>query len=128
MTILRIEELTYGVDKLDECIEFLERWGLEKESADASGAIFKTLENQVIQLRLIDDPSLPPTYEEGPTLREVMWGVDNQAALDEIEAELNKDREVTKDKTATCIAMTNAIIISAFKLRTSCMRRSHRKI
>ena len=94
MTILRIEELTYGVDKLDECIEFLERWGLEKESADASGAIFKTLENQVIQLRLIDDPSLPPTYEEGPTLREVMWGVDNQAALDEIEAELNKAKQL----------------------------------
>jgi hypothetical protein len=98
MTILRIEEMTYGVEKLDECIEFLERWGLKKESADASGAKFRTLENQFIQLRLIDDLNLPPSYEDGATLREVMWGVDNQAALDEIEAELGKDREVTKDK------------------------------
>ena len=97
MTILRIEQLTYGVEKLDECIEFLEHWGLEKLNSGASGAEFRTLENQIITLRLIQDPDLPPTYEDGATLREVIWGVDSQTTLDEIEVELSKDRKVSKD-------------------------------
>ena len=50
-----------------------------------------------IKLRLIDDPELPPTYEEGSTLREVMWGVNSQTALDALEAELSCDRVVAKD-------------------------------
>ena len=82
MTILRIEQLTYGVEKLAECIEFLEHWGLEKLNSGASGAEFRTLENQIITLRLIQDPDLPPTYEDGATLREVIWGVDSQTTLD----------------------------------------------
>ncbi len=97
MTILRIEELTYGVQNIGECSDFLNHWGLEKIPSGSAVARFKTLENQTIILKHIDDPSLPPTYEEGPTLREIMWGVDNQAALNEIEAELSKDREVKID-------------------------------
>jgi hypothetical protein len=29
-----------------------------------------------------NDPSLPPAFEEGPTLREVTWGVATRAELD----------------------------------------------
>jgi hypothetical protein len=101
MTILRIEKLTYGVEDMAQCIEFLETWGLHKIEARDNSALFKTYENQSIQLRLIDDPSLPPSYEDGPTLREVVWGVDTQAALDEIEIELSQDRDVRKDDDGT---------------------------
>jgi catechol 2,3-dioxygenase-like lactoylglutathione lyase family enzyme len=31
-----------------------------------------------------NDPSLPPAFEEGPTLREVTWGVATKAELDEL--------------------------------------------
>jgi len=101
MTILRIENLTYGVADIAQCSEFLDIWGLQKDEASDNSASFKTLENQHIHLRPMDDPSLPPSYEDGPTLREVVWGVDNHAALNEIEAELSKDRDVRKDDDGT---------------------------
>ena len=97
MTILRIEEMTYGVEDIIKCSEFLETWGLQKVSIKDNIALFKTYENQLIRLRFMNDPLLPPSYEEGPTMREVIWGVDNQTTLDEIESELSKDREVKKD-------------------------------
>jgi hypothetical protein len=101
MTILRIENLTYGVEDIAQCSEFLDIWGLQKNGASDNSASFKTFENQHIHLRPMDDPSLPPSYEDGPTLREVVWGVDNHAALNEIEAELSKDRDVRKDDDGT---------------------------
>ena len=97
MTILRIEKLTYGVEDIAQCSEFLDTWGLQKIETKDNSASFKTFENQSIHLRLMDDPSLLPSYEAGPTLREVVWGVDSHDALDEIEAELSKDRDVRKD-------------------------------
>ena len=79
MTILRIEEMTYGVEDIIKCSEFLEIWGLQKVSIQNNMALFKTYENQLIRLRFMDDPLLPPSYEDGPTLREVIWGVDKNS-------------------------------------------------
>ncbi len=41
-------------------------------------------------VRVVDarDPSLPPAFEEGPTLREVTWGVGTQAELDALRGRL----------------------------------------
>ena len=57
MTILRIEEMIYGVNDLNTCVEFLENWGLEKVEYSVNGAVFKTSENQVIKLLMSDDVS-----------------------------------------------------------------------
>ncbi len=35
-------------------------------------------------VRRIDDATLPPAIEAGPTLREVVWGVESQASLDQL--------------------------------------------
>ena len=101
MTILRIEEMTYGVEDPVQCIEFLETWGLQKIGTSNNRTSLKTYENQLIHLQSMDDPSLPPSYEDGPTMREVIWGVNNQTSLNEIETELSKDREVIKDDDGT---------------------------
>ncbi len=98
MTILRIEELVYGVENIEECSDFLKKWGLTEIDSNKTKVSFKTLENQNVILKKLDDPSLPPTYEDGATLREIIWGVDHQDALDEIEKDLVKDREVIKDE------------------------------
>ncbi len=98
MSILRIEELVYGVENIEECSDFLKQWGLTEIDSNKTKVSFKTLENQNIILKELDDPSLPPTYEDRPTLREIIWGVDHQDALDEIEKDLVKDREVVKDE------------------------------
>jgi Glyoxalase/Bleomycin resistance protein/Dioxygenase superfamily len=101
MTIMRIETMTYGVTDLPVCIEFLKNWGLENVAGDDAGAMFRTAENQSVILRRSDDESLPPTHEEVPTLREVIWGVDTQDALDQIRVELSTDRDVSVDAGGT---------------------------
>jgi hypothetical protein len=40
---------------------------------------------------------LPPAFLETDGPREVIWGIDTQASLDQIESELKKDQPVTKD-------------------------------
>ena len=69
MAILGIEELTDGVNDLGTCIEVFENWGLNKIENGTTGTRFKTLENQVITLRKANGKALPPTNEDGPTVR-----------------------------------------------------------
>ncbi len=101
MAISRIEELIYGVSDIRECSDFLENWGLIKLEETSEGANFKTLENQIVSLRLIGDVSLPPSHEVGSTVREVIWGVDSLLDLDKISNELSSDREVVSGSDGT---------------------------
>ena len=97
MSIQRVETISYGVDDIGLCTRFLENWGLEKVEISRAGATFRTPENQIIILRLIDDEVLPPTSDRNSTAREVIWGVEKSADIDKIGAELTKDRSVTLD-------------------------------
>ena len=97
MTIQRVEGITYGVEDMQVCTEFLDNWGLEKIEASRTGAEFKTPENQTVSLRMKNDPSLPPTNENGPTAREISWGVNTSEALALLGGDLNSDRKVTAD-------------------------------
>ena len=95
MSIQRIESVTYGVADLAAGIRYFDDIGMEKTEERAHGASFRTPVNQFIHLRHIDDASLPKAQESGSTVREVMWGVDSQASLDALGAELSRDREVS---------------------------------
>lgn len=94
MTVMRVERVVYGVPNLDECVRFFGDFGLEPAGAGGTGARFATLLGQSVELRPADDPDLPPAREEGPTLREIVWGVDTPQALGELAAKLAADREV----------------------------------
>jgi catechol 2,3-dioxygenase-like lactoylglutathione lyase family enzyme len=98
MGIERIEELVFGVEDLEACARFYEDYGLEPVEADDSHAVLRTLVNQRVKLFHADDPSLPsalaPADGNGSTFREVIWGVDTQASLDAIAADMGTDREV----------------------------------
>ncbi|AYQ92057.1 MULTISPECIES: VOC family protein [Burkholderia] len=82
MTILGIEQITYGVTDLDACRRFFADWGLKEVAHDAGQARFETLNGCTVRLVAADDASLPPAFEAGPTLREVTWGVATRAELD----------------------------------------------
>jgi catechol 2,3-dioxygenase-like lactoylglutathione lyase family enzyme len=92
MTVMRVERVVYGVPNLDECVRFFTDFGLDRLPGD--GVRFGTRTGQVVELRPADDPSLPPAVEDGPSLREVVWGVDTAEALDELAGRLATDREV----------------------------------
>jgi catechol 2,3-dioxygenase-like lactoylglutathione lyase family enzyme len=97
MTIERIESLLYGVEDVAAGIRFFEDWGFEKLESGVKGADFRTLENQTIHVRAADDAELPPSPEAGSTLRQTVWGVDSDAALEAIGAELGRDRDTRLD-------------------------------
>jgi catechol 2,3-dioxygenase-like lactoylglutathione lyase family enzyme len=93
MTVMRVERVVYGVPNLDECVQFFADFGLERLQGAGPGVRFQTLLGQIIELRPADDPGLPPPLEDGPTLREVVWGVDTTEALAGLATALGADRE-----------------------------------
>ncbi len=94
MSIERIESVVYGVDDLDECTRFFVDFGLELQEHSAVRSVLTTQIGQTIVLRPLDDPELPPPFESGSGIREVVWGVDSQESLDALVDELRTDRAV----------------------------------
>ena len=97
MKIRRVESMLYGVDDTEAGVRYYRDWGLQMKSQTAGAAEFTMPSGQTIVLKPASDASLPKAPNAGPTVREVTWGVDNQASLDEIRAELSRDREVRAD-------------------------------
>lgn len=81
MSIEGIDRVTYGVEDLDACKRFFLDWGLRLVREDASGLDFESLNGCEIFVRKTGDAALPPAVEAGPTLREVIWGVTDEADL-----------------------------------------------
>jgi catechol 2,3-dioxygenase-like lactoylglutathione lyase family enzyme len=96
VAIQRVERVVYGVTDLDACARFFDDFGLERRDTGGAGLTFATLVNQQVELRSADDAELPPPIEDGPTLREVVWGVESTEALERLAEELSTDREVSR--------------------------------
>jgi catechol 2,3-dioxygenase-like lactoylglutathione lyase family enzyme len=100
MRIIGPDELVFGVDNIEACESFLADYGL---IGDGDGR-FAALDNTAITVRNKQDPSLPSPLKTASMLRQTIWGVEDQATLDQIEAELSRDRPVAKsaDGTLAC--------------------------
>ncbi len=81
MSILGIDQITYGVEDPAACRQFFLDWGLKLLREDADRLEFECLNGCGVIVARSDDASLPPAMESGPTVREVVWGVDNAADL-----------------------------------------------
>jgi catechol 2,3-dioxygenase-like lactoylglutathione lyase family enzyme len=81
-----IDSITYCTDgsatNWDDTRRFFADWGLTALADDASQQVWETLNGAQVVVRLPDDASLAPAIEPGPTLREVVWGVQGQSQLD----------------------------------------------
>ena len=98
MDILGLDSLTYGVDDLDTCRRYNEDLGLETVEVHGHGATYRTAENATVILREASDAALPPSVTPGSQLRQMVWGVASGEVLEQVGAELSKDREVTRDE------------------------------
>jgi len=78
MGIQGIDQITYGVENLAECRRFFLDWGLRLLREDAAGLDFESLNGCEVRVRLKDAAGLPPAFEAGPTLRQVIWGADSE--------------------------------------------------
>jgi catechol 2,3-dioxygenase-like lactoylglutathione lyase family enzyme len=92
MNIIGLDELVFGVDDLAACRQYLLDYGL----ADAGGGRCEALDGTAVTLVAKDDPSLPPAMATANQLRETVYGVADAQTLDAIEAELRRDREVSR--------------------------------
>jgi len=90
--IVGIESVTYGVADVSRGARFFEDFGLRPLERGAHGSTFGTPENTTIALRDEADPTLAAPVEPGPTVREIVWGVDSPASLDRLAADLQRDR------------------------------------
>jgi len=100
-----IDRVVYGVEDLAKATRFFTDWGLKLVKDSVEVRVFETLEKSQVVLRLIDDPSLPSAIEEGPTVREVVWGAATQADLDAFLDKISSQVEVScgNDGIARCV-------------------------
>lgn len=81
MSVLGIDEITYGADDLPTCRRFFLDWGLALVAEEADQLVFETLNGCRVIVAASTRAGLPPAMEGGPTLREVVWGVQSEADL-----------------------------------------------
>ncbi|WP_320782798.1 VOC family protein [Streptomyces sp. CRN 30] len=94
MGIQRIESVTYSIDDLGTCVRFFEDFGLFLVERTDEHAVFETLTGQTLHLDTEPSGTLPPPVEDGPTLREVVWGVDTEEELDRLVTAVARDHPV----------------------------------
>jgi catechol 2,3-dioxygenase-like lactoylglutathione lyase family enzyme len=80
--ITGIDAITYSTDKWDEARQFLNDWGLKELAFSDTAQVFETLTGAQVIVRRPQDAALATAMEAGPTLREVVWGVDSDESLD----------------------------------------------
>lgn len=88
MSVLGIDQITYASDDLPLARRFFSDWGLKLLSDDATGLRFETLNGCRVNVAPLGRSGLPAPIEDGPTLVEVVWGVDSDADLDRYAAAL----------------------------------------
>jgi hypothetical protein len=97
MPVSRVESIVYGVDDVGAAIKYFQDWGLMCRERSSQGADFALPTGQVVCVRSASDAALPKPIEGGPTVRETIWGLDTKDTLEDVAAELSRDREVTRD-------------------------------
>ena len=93
MNIIGLDALVFGVDDLAACRQYLADYGL----SDVGDGRFEALDGTAVVLRAKDDASLPAPLGTASLLRETVYGVADLATLVAIEAELRRDRAVTRE-------------------------------
>ncbi len=101
MAILGVETAVYGVDDMEASTRFFVDYGLRVDREARDLAIFELADGSKVELRKNGDPALPAPWYEGPGIKETIWGVDTEAALERLVAGLKTDREVRRDNDGT---------------------------
>ncbi len=83
-----IESITYSSDgtqkNWEDSRRFFADWGLKMLVDAPDQQVWETQNGAQVIIKKPDDASLAPPIEAGPTLREVVWGVNNYKTLESI--------------------------------------------
>jgi catechol 2,3-dioxygenase-like lactoylglutathione lyase family enzyme len=81
MSILGIDEITFGAQDIPRCRQFFLDWGLSLVEETPVRLLFESLNGCRVIVAHSDTPGLPTGVEADPTLREVVWGVASEADM-----------------------------------------------
>ncbi len=84
MTVLGIDEITFGSNDLPGCRQFFLDWGLRLVAESPSLLQFESMNGCRVRVADSAMPGLPQGMEPDPTLREVVWGVPDRSSLEAI--------------------------------------------
>ena len=115
MRIIGPDELHFGVDDMEACRGFLKDFGL----TESEPGVFEAKVGTCFVIKDMADADLPPALPTGNKLRRTVYGVEDAASLDEIAAELSRDREVTRGENGSVEAVDDL----GFALRFQITRR-----
>jgi catechol 2,3-dioxygenase-like lactoylglutathione lyase family enzyme len=96
MSILGIDRITYGVADIAACRRFFLDWGLRLGAESDAALDFETMNGCEVFVRRMDAPTLPAAFESGPTLREVLWGVEGTADIERLRKALGSEAKWTE--------------------------------
>ncbi len=104
MAITGIDRVTFGVEDVEAARRFFGDFGLTEHASGGGGAAFTTVDGGEVRIRPASTPDLPPAFEPGSTLREVIWGCADKQALAETVAALRglASLDVRADGSAHC--------------------------
>ncbi|CAD5274250.1 Catechol 2,3-dioxygenase-like lactoylglutathione lyase family enzyme [Alteromonas sp. 38] len=94
MKVVGLETIIFGVDDIPSCAIFLTDYGLIPVDVTDEGGRFEALDGTGVVLAKTEDPSLPASVGNGCMMRKTVMGVADQQSLDDLYAELSKDRAV----------------------------------
>jgi catechol 2,3-dioxygenase-like lactoylglutathione lyase family enzyme len=119
MRIIGPDSLVFGVPNPKECHQYLLDYGLKQTDASAGpGGSYEALDGTGITFYEADDDRLPPPLPTKNSLRQIVWGCVDQAAVDEVAAELKKDREVIEQADGSIWAQDDLGFQIAFRVTT----------
>lgn len=81
MALTGIDAVVFGVQDMAEAARFLADWGTTPVSEAPDRLVHETRDGSQVIVRPHDAPDLPPAMEPGNTLREIVWGVAEGAAV-----------------------------------------------
>ena len=111
-SITGIDALVYGVEKMESCKQFYLDWGLSLVSEENHQLVFETQDGGEIILVPSQQGDLPEPIESGPTVRRVIWGVDNETALSQFQEEFSTDKSYQEDAWGPSLTDPNGMRLS----------------
>lgn len=118
MKIIGPDEVLFGVDSLTDAHSFLTDYGLKPVRWTETGGWFEAQDGTALEIRARDDATLPAPLPTTTMLRKTTYGVVDQATVEEIAAELSKDREVTRFEDGSIEAFDDLGFCLGFRVTT----------
>jgi catechol 2,3-dioxygenase-like lactoylglutathione lyase family enzyme len=116
MTIKGLDLVTFSVDDELAADRFLVQWGLKPVPEQRFGMRYECVDGSAVRFAHSSSEFLPAAIQAGPTVREVMWGVESLADVARLHDELARDRRVEVDDEGALHSVDDSGLAIAFRV------------